>query len=59
MLTESVMHDCVVKLLKSNDEESFECLCKLLFTIGKDLDHAKAKVRTAHSRPLESLNYNA
>ena len=44
MLTESIMHDCVVKLLKSNDEESFECLCKLLLTIGKDLDHAKAKV---------------
>ena len=48
MLTESIMHDCVVKLLKSNDEESFECMCKLLFTIGKDLDHAKAKVWTAH-----------
>ena len=40
------MHDCVVKLLKSNDEEAFECLCKLLVTIGKDLDHAKAKVCT-------------
>ena len=38
------MHDCVVKLLKSNDEESFECLCTLLVTIGKDLDHEKAKV---------------
>ncbi|XP_068699668.1 eukaryotic translation initiation factor 4 gamma 1-like isoform X2 [Montipora foliosa] len=45
MLTESIMHDCVVKLLKSNDEESFECLCKLLVTIGKDLDHEKAKPR--------------
>ncbi|XP_068754239.1 eukaryotic translation initiation factor 4 gamma 1-like isoform X3 [Montipora capricornis] len=45
MLTESIMHDCVVKLLKSNDEESFECLCKLLVTIGKDLDHEKAKLR--------------
>ncbi|XP_027039827.1 eukaryotic translation initiation factor 4 gamma 3-like isoform X3 [Pocillopora damicornis] len=45
MLTESIMHDCVVKLLKSNDEEAFECLCKLLVTIGKDLDHAKAKPR--------------
>lgn len=44
MLTENIMHDCVVKLLKSNDEEAFECLCKLLVTIGKDLDHAKAKV---------------
>ncbi|XP_068754257.1 eukaryotic translation initiation factor 4 gamma 1-like isoform X2 [Montipora capricornis] len=45
MLTESIMHDCVVKLLKSNDEESFERLCKLLVTIGKDLDHEKAKPR--------------
>ena len=42
------MHDCVVKLLKSNDEEAFECLCKLLVTIGKDLDHAKAQVCTVH-----------
>ena len=48
MLTENIMHDCVVKLLKSNDEEAFECLCKLLVTIGKDLDHAKAKVCTVH-----------
>lgn len=44
MLTENIMHDCVVKLLKSNDEEAFECLCKLLVTIGKDLDHSRAKV---------------
>ncbi|XP_015749602.1 PREDICTED: eukaryotic translation initiation factor 4 gamma 3-like, partial [Acropora digitifera] len=45
MLTENIMHDCVVKLLRSNDEESFECLCKLLVTIGKDLDHEKGKGR--------------
>lgn len=38
------MHDCVVKLLRSNDEESFEGLCTLLVTIGKDLDHEKGKV---------------
>ena len=44
MLTENIMHDCVVKLLRSTDEESYECLCKLLTTIGKDLDHEKAKV---------------
>ena len=44
MLTESIMHDCIVKLLRRNDEESFECLCKLLVTIGKDLDHEKGKV---------------
>lgn len=44
MLTEAIMHDCVVKLLKNHDEESLECLCRLLTTIGKDLDFEKAKV---------------
>lgn len=44
MLTEAIMHMCVTKLLKDSDEESLECLCQLLTTIGKDLDHEKAKV---------------
>lgn len=47
MLTEAIMHDCVVKLLKNHDEESLECLCRLLTTIGKDLDFEKAKVRVS------------
>lgn len=47
MLTEPIMHDCVVKLLKNHDEESLECLCRLLSTIGKDLDFEKAKVSKA------------
>lgn len=47
MLTEAIMHDCVVKLLKNHDEESLECLCRLFSTIGKDLDFEKAKVRKA------------
>ncbi|XP_029473094.1 eukaryotic translation initiation factor 4 gamma 1 isoform X7 [Rhinatrema bivittatum] len=47
MLTEAIMHDCVVKLLKNHDEESLECLCRLLSTIGKDLDFEKAKPRMA------------
>lgn len=46
MLTEAIMHDCVVKLLKNHDEESLECLCRLLTTIGRDLDFEKAKVST-------------
>lgn len=46
MLTEVIMHDCIVKLLKNHDEESLECLCRLLSTIGKDLDFEKAKVET-------------
>ncbi|XP_049582920.1 eukaryotic translation initiation factor 4 gamma 1 isoform X2 [Syngnathus scovelli] len=43
MLTEVIMHECIVKLLKNHDEESLECLCRLLSTIGKDLDFEKAK----------------
>ncbi|XP_077458729.1 eukaryotic translation initiation factor 4 gamma 3 isoform X3 [Stigmatopora argus] len=46
MLTEAIMHDCVIKLLKNHDGESLECLCRLLTTIGKDLDFEKAKPRT-------------
>ena len=45
MLTENIMHDCVLKLLRSSDDDNLECLCRLLTTIGKDLDHEKAKVR--------------
>lgn len=47
------MHDCVVKLLKNHDEESLECLCRLLTTIGKDLDFEKAKVKAPHPRILQ------
>lgn len=55
MLTEAIMHDCVVKLLKNHDEESLECLCRLLTTIGKDLDFEKAKVRQI--RKLHVINF--
>ena len=44
MLTEKIMHDCLVRLLKSEDPEAYECLCRLLTTIGKDIDHPKNKV---------------
>ncbi|MBN3305587.1 IF4G1 factor, partial [Amia calva] len=45
MLTENTMHVCIVKLLKNHNEESMECLCRLLSTIGKDLDCEKATPR--------------
>ncbi|XP_062254198.1 eukaryotic translation initiation factor 4 gamma 3-like [Platichthys flesus] len=48
MLNENIMHDCVVKLLVNNDEDSLECLCRLFTTIGKDFDLAKAKPRMDH-----------
>lgn len=60
MLTEAIMHDCVVKLLKNHDEESLECLCRLLTTIGKDLDFEKAKVpsRNSEDSPREPSPVN-
>ncbi|GAB1610039.1 eukaryotic translation initiation factor 4 gamma 1-like isoform X1 [Argonauta hians] len=43
MLTEKIMHDCVSNLLKSRDEESLECLCRLLKTVGKEVDSDVSK----------------
>ena len=49
MISENIMHDCIFKLLRSDKQEpiedNLECLCKLLATIGKDLDHKQAKVK--------------
>jgi len=44
MLTEGIMHDCIRRLLRSRDEESLECLCRLLTTIGCDLDKDRSRV---------------
>ncbi|KAJ8939180.1 hypothetical protein NQ318_017077 [Aromia moschata] len=41
MLTVNIMCRCLNNLLESKDEESLECLCKLLTTIGKELEMAK------------------
>ena len=39
MLTDSIMYECIEMLLADKtDEESLECLCKLLRTIGKEMD---------------------
>ncbi|XP_065190989.1 eukaryotic translation initiation factor 4 gamma 3-like isoform X2 [Sycon ciliatum] len=45
ILTEPIMHECIVKLLRASDDESLEALCNLLSTVGKDLDHEKATKR--------------
>lgn len=48
MLSETIMHECVVRLLRSSsDEESLECFAGLITTTGKDLDKPEAKVRCA------------
>ncbi|XP_046670674.1 eukaryotic translation initiation factor 4 gamma 1-like isoform X3 [Homalodisca vitripennis] len=38
MLTPTIMQRCIEHLLKTPEEESLECLCKLLTTIGRDLE---------------------
>ncbi|XP_018054818.1 PREDICTED: eukaryotic translation initiation factor 4 gamma 3 isoform X4 [Atta colombica] len=38
ILTTKIMHRCIRHLLDQNDEDNLECLCKLLTTIGKDLE---------------------
>jgi len=38
MLTHQIMARCVSNLLAKKDEESYECLCKLLTTIGSMLE---------------------
>jgi len=67
MLTEPIMHDCICKLLSKkeakqpdkHDEESLECLCRLLSTIGKDLDHDKSKAKIdSYFREMEKIVKN-
>jgi len=43
ILNEKIMHDCVKKLLESKEEDTIECLCKLMATVGKLLDREEAK----------------
>ena len=39
-LTEQILHSSIESLLKnSKDEESLECMCKLLTTVGRKMDH--------------------
>ncbi|CAF4270107.1 unnamed protein product [Rotaria sp. Silwood2] len=53
MLTDTIMYDCIEYLLRDKtDEESLECLCRLLRTIGKELD-SKANEKSANKNNLE------
>ena len=44
MITVNIMHECLFKLLRRDDEVSLECLCSLFATIGKELDTDTAQV---------------
>lgn len=49
MVTEAIIHSCLVKLIKNEHGLSLECLCKLLSTVGKDLDTEAGRVSGAAS----------
>ncbi|KFM66122.1 Eukaryotic translation initiation factor 4 gamma 3, partial [Stegodyphus mimosarum] len=42
MLIEPLMHECIMKLLRQQDEGSLEYLCQLFKTIGRELDEGKS-----------------
>ena len=44
ILNDKIMHDCIKRLLASKDKNTIECLCKLIATIGKQLDRKEAKL---------------
>jgi len=44
MLTESIMLHCLWLLLNNNEDDSLECLCCLLKTIGNVIDLGSTKV---------------
>ena len=62
MLTARIMHTCIMKLLnekKNPDEEDVEALCKLMATIGRLIDHARAKDHMdAYFRRIDGLSKN-
>ncbi|WAR14231.1 IF4G1-like protein [Mya arenaria] len=45
IISQNIMHDCVFKLLRAKDPESLASVCRLLTTIGKELDTVKNKPR--------------
>jgi len=44
MLNGRIMHEIVRKLLKTTDEESLECLCRMLTTVGAQFEKETATV---------------
>ncbi|XP_064820680.1 E3 ubiquitin/ISG15 ligase TRIM25-like isoform X1 [Oncorhynchus masou masou] len=44
ILTEAIMHDCLVKLAKDGDDNSLECLCIMLPTIDKGSEKARPRM---------------
>jgi len=58
MLTDRIMHEIIRRLLLTQtDEESLECVCCLLKTIGKQLDQRTESKIVAGDKSLRSLDH--
>ena len=58
MLTAPIMYDCVEYLLRDKtDEEGLECLCRLLNTIGRELDEKASEKVGAESSATRSRSF--
>jgi translation initiation factor 4G len=55
MLTPKIMVECINMLVSTQDEESLECLCKLLTTVGQKLDD-QLRENEAHVKALMKEN---
>ncbi|XVE76801.1 hypothetical protein DITRI_Ditri13aG0009600 [Diplodiscus trichospermus] len=62
MLTERLMHECIKKLLgeyENPNEKDVEAFCELICTIGKMIDHPRAKVyMDAYFKRMAKLSNN-
>jgi len=57
ILTGQIMHECVKKLLMATDDDSLECLCLLLTSIGQDLENeTKARLVKGPQRGISDLS---
>merc|ERR1719225_400603 len=57
MLTDRIMHEIIRRLVTQTDEESLECLCWLLNTIGKQLDQCTESKIAAGDKTLPSFDH--
>ena len=51
MLNGRIMHEIIQKLLRETDEESLECMCRLITTVGKILDEETKKLLASNKPP--------
>jgi len=54
MLNGKIMHECILKLLCQTDEESLECLCRLVTTIGQLLEQ---ETKTKQDQGNKTYNF--